>query len=400
MPTYSWKGKNKMGKMQEGSVAAESKEAVIALLRRQQIMVSAVTEKGKGLAVPKFGGGVSQKEIAIFVRQFSVMIDAGLPLVQCLEILGSQQKNRTFQKVLFQVRQDVESGGTLADSLRKHPKVFNDLFCNMIAAGESGGILDTILQRLAAYIEKRVKLQAAVRSAMIYPVAVITIAVGVVVVILWKVIPTFAMLFQGLGATLPLPTRITIWVSEFLGRWMWLIVLALIGAGVMLNRYYKTYTGKRKVDGFTLKLPVMGDLMRKIAVARFCRTLGTLIQSGVPILEGLEITARTSGNSIVEDAIMATRKSIEQGKTIAGPLEETGVFPSMVVQMISVGEQTGALDAMLSKIADFYEDEVDEAVENLMALLEPVMILFLGIMIGGIVISMYMPMFSLLGKIS
>src|SRR6266571_961306 len=346
MPTYSWKGKNKMGKMQEGSVAAESKEAVIALLRRQQIMVSAVTEKGKELAVPKFGGGVSQKEIAIFTRQFSVMIDAGLPLVQCLEILGSQQKNRAFQKVLFQVRQDVESGSTLADSLRKHLKVFNSLYCNMIAAGESGGILDTILQRLAQYIEKAVKLKAAVRSAMIYPVAVITIAIGVVVIILWKVIPTFAMLFQGLGATLPLPTRIT------------------------------------------------------ISVARFCRTLGTLIQSGVPILEGLEITARTSGNAIVEDAIMATRKSIEEGKTIAGPLEDTGVFPSMVVQMISVGEQTGALDAMLSKIADFYEDEVDEAVENLMALLEPVMILFLGIMIGGIVISMYMPMFSLIGKIA
>jgi type IV pilus assembly protein PilC len=399
MPNYTWKGKNKMGKMQEGVVAAENKEAVIALLRRQQIMVSAVTEKGKEIAVPKFGGGVSQKEIAIFVRQFSVMIDAGLPLVQCLEILGSQQKNRTFQKVLFTVRTDVESGSTLADSLRKHPKVFSDLFCNMIAAGESGGILDTILQRLAAYIEKAVKLKAAVRSAMIYPIAVITIAVGVVVIILWKVIPTFAMLFQGLGATLPLPTRITIWVSNFLGRYMIFIVLAMGGTFYALRQWYKTYNGRRRIDGFVLKLPVLGDLMRKIAVARFCRTLGTLITSGVPILEGLEITARTSGNAIVEDAIMATRKSIEEGKTIAGPLEETAVFPSMVVQMISVGEQTGALDAMLSKIADFYEDEVDEAVENLMALLEPVMILFLGVMIGGIVISMYMPMFSLLGKI-
>jgi len=400
MPTYSWKGKNRMGKMQEGSVAAENKEAVISLLRRQQIMVSAVTEKGKEFAVPKFGGGVGQKEIAIFTRQFSVMIDAGLPLVQCLEILGSQQKNRAFQKVLFQVRQDVESGSTLADSLRKHPKVFNSLFCNMIAAGESGGILDTILQRLAAYIEKAVKLKAAVRSAMVYPVAVITIAIGVVVIILWKVIPTFAMLFQGLGATLPLPTRITIGVSNFLGRFMPLLVLAGGAVAFFLNRYYKTYKGRRQIDQFTLKLPVLGDLMRKIAVARFCRTLGTLIQSGVPILEGLEITARTSGNAVIEDAIMATRKSIEEGKTIAGPLEETGVFPSMVVQMISVGEQTGALDTMLSKIADFYEDEVDEAVENLMALLEPVMILFLGIMIGGIVISMYMPMFTLLGKIA
>ena len=400
MPVYAWKGKNKMGKTQEGTLTADSKDAVIALLRRQQIMVSAVTEKGKEIAVPKCGGGVSQKEIAIFVRQFSVMIDAGLPLVQCLEILGSQQKNRMFQKVLFQVRQDVESGSTLSDSLRKHPKTFNDLFCNMIAAGESGGILDTILQRLAAYIEKAVKLKAAVRSAMIYPVAVITIAVGVVVIILWKVIPTFAMLFQGLGATLPLPTRITIAVSNFLGRYMPLLVLGGGAAFYFLNRYNKTYKGRRQIDTVILKLPVLGDLMRKIAVARFCRTLGTLIQSGVPILEGLEITARTSGNSIVEDAIMATRKSIEEGKTISGPLEETGVFPSMVVQMISVGEQTGALDAMLSKIADFYEDEVDEAVANLMSLLEPILILFLGVMIGGIVISMYMPMFSLLGKIS
>ncbi len=400
MPTYSWKGKNKMGKMQEGSVAAENKEAVIALLRRQQIMVSAVTEKGKEIAVPKFGGGVSQKEIAVFTRQFSVMIDAGLPLVQCLEILGAQQKNRLFQKVLFQVRQDVESGSTLADSLRKHPKVFSDLFSNMIAAGESGGILDTILQRLAGYIEKAVKLRGAVRSAMIYPVAVITIAVGVVVVILWKVIPTFAMLFQGLGATLPLPTRIVIAASKFLGRFMPLIVIGLVALGYFLNRYYKTDKGRHQIDALTLKMPVLGELMRKIAVARFCRTLGTLIQSGVPILEGLAITARTAGNAIVEDAIMATRKSIEEGKTIAGPLEETKVFPTMVIQMIGVGEQTGALDAMLSKIADFYEDEVDEAVENLMSLLEPVMILFLGIMIGGIVIAMYMPMFSLIGKIA
>jgi len=400
MPSYSWKGKGKGGKVQQGVVAADSKEAVVALLRKQQILVTAVTEKGKEIALPKMGGGVKQKEIAIFTRQFSVMIDAGLPLVQCLEILGSQQKNRVFQKVLFEVRQDVESGATLADSLRKHPKVFNDLFCNMIAAGEAGGILDTILQRMSTYIEKRVKLQAAVRSAMIYPAAVVTIAVGVVVVILWKVIPTFAALFEGLGAQLPLPTRITIAVSKFLGRYMWLLVL-LMGAGAFgLFQYHKTHKGKRQIDRIVLKLPILGMLMRKIAVARFCRTLGTLLSSGVPILDGLEITARTSGNSIVEDAIMATRKSIEEGRTIAQPLEETDVFPAMVIQMISVGEQTGALDAMLSKIADFYEDEVDEAVENLMALLEPAMILFLGVMIGGIVISMYMPMFSLIGKIS
>jgi type IV pilus assembly protein PilC len=400
MPSYSWKGKGKGGKVQQGVIAADTKESVVALLRKQQILVTAVTEKGKEIALPKMGGGVKQKEIAIFTRQFSVMIDAGLPLVQCLEILGSQQKNRVFQKVLFEVRQDVESGATLADSLRKHPKVFNDLFCNMIAAGEAGGILDTILQRMSTYIEKRVKLQAAVRSAMIYPAAVVTIAVGVVIVILWKVIPTFAALFEGLGAQLPLPTRITIAVSKFLGRYMWLLAL-LAGAGAFgLFQYHKTHKGKRQLDRIVLKLPVLGMLMRKIAVARFCRTLGTLLTSGVPILDGLEITARTSGNSIVEDAIMATRKSIEEGKTIAQPLEETDVFPAMVIQMISVGEQTGALDAMLSKIADFYEDEVDEAVENLMALLEPAMILFLGVMIGGIVISMYMPMFSLIGKIS
>src|SRR6266481_965349 len=399
MPVYTYRGTNRAGGNVTGEMMATSKLELQNLLKRQQITATKMSEKGREINLPTFGSGVNAKELAIFTRQFSVMIDAGLPLVQCLEILGGQQKNRVFQKVLFQVRQDVESGMTLADSLKKHPKVFNDLFSNMIAAGESGGILDTILQRLSTYIEKRVKLQAAVRSAMIYPTAVITIAVGVVVVILWKVIPTFAMLFQGLGATLPLPTRITIAVSNFLGRFMPLLVLALGGVFFFLNRYYKTYKGRRQIDAFVLKIPVLGDLMRKISVARFCRTLGTLIQSGVPILEGLEITARTSGNAIVEDAIMATRKSIEEGKTIAGPLEETGVFPSMVVQMISVGEQTGALDAMLSKIADFYEDEVDEAVENLMALLEPVMILFLGVMIGGIVISMYMPMFSLLGKI-
>ena len=400
MPSYSWKGKGKGGKIQQGVIAAENKDAVVALLRKQQILVTAVTEKGKEIALPKMGGGVKQKEIAIFTRQFSVMIDAGLPLVQCLEILGSQQKNRVFQKVLFEVRQDVESGSTLADSLRRHPKVFNELFCNMIAAGEAGGILDTILQRMSSYIEKRVKLQAAVRSAMIYPTAVITIAIGVVVIILWKVIPTFAALFEGLGAQLPLPTRITIAVSNFLGRYMWLIALLLTAGVVALIQYRRTHAGKRHIDRIVLKLPILGMLMRKIAVARFCRTLGTLLTSGVPILDGLEITARTSGNSIVEDAIMATRKSIEEGKTIAQPLEETDVFPPMVIQMISVGEQTGALDAMLSKIADFYEDEVDEAVENLMALLEPAMILFLGVMIGGIVISMYMPMFSLIGKIS
>ncbi len=400
MPNYTWKGRTRAGKTQEGVLVAENKDAVIALLRKQQVTVTAVTEKGKEFALPKMGGGISQKEIAVFTRQFSVMIDAGLPLVQCLEILGSQQDNRVFQKILFEVRQDIESGATLADSLRKHPKAFDDLYCNMVAAGETGGILDTILQRLSQYIEKIVKLRGAVRSAMVYPVAVITIAIGVVWIILWKVIPTFATLFAGLGAQLPLPTRITIALSNFIGAWWWL-VFAFMGLGVFaITRYHKTYQGRRTLDGLLLKLPVLGNVLKKIAVARFCRTLGTLVSSGVPILEALEITARTAGNAVVEDAIMETRKSIEQGKTIAEPLKATKVFPSMVVQMVAVGEQTGALETMLNKIADFYEDEVDEATANLLAMLEPVMICFLGIVIGGIVISMYMPMFSLINKIN
>ncbi|TDI48283.1 MAG: type II secretion system F family protein [Acidobacteria bacterium] len=399
MPTYAWKGRNASGSVQEGVLTSANKEALVATLRKQQILVTAVTEKGKEFAFPKFGGGIKQKDIAIFTRQFSVMIDAGLPLVQCLEILGGQQSNRVFKKILIQVRQDVEAGASLADALRKHPAAFTDLFCNMVAAGETGGILDTILQRLSVYIEKIVKLRSAVRSASIYPVAVITIAIGVVTLILWRVIPTFATLFEGLGAQLPLPTRITISISRFLGRWMPVLVL-MLGLGIFsLFRYHKTYSGRRRLDAIQLRLPVMGMLLRKIAVARFCRTLGTLVASGVPILEGLEITAKTSGNAIVEDAIMATRKSVEEGQNLAGPLGETNVFPSMVVQMINVGEHTGALDTMLSKIADFYEDEVDEAVANLLALMEPVMIVFLGTIIGGIVISMYMPLFDLINKI-
>jgi type IV pilus assembly protein PilC len=399
MPNYSWKGRTRAGKTQEGVLVAENKDAVVASLRKQQIIVTAVTEKGKEFALPKLGGGISRKEIAIFTRQFSVMIDAGLPLVQCLEILGSQQNNRTFQKILFQVRQDVESGATLADALRKHPAAFDDLYSNMVAAGEAGGILDTILQRLSTYIEKIVKLRAAVRSAMVYPAAVIVIAVGVVWIILWKVIPTFATLFEGLGAQLPLPTRITIALSKFIGSWWWMIFMAIGLTAYLVNRYYKTPSGRYRIDKLMLKLPVLGNVLRKIAVARFCRTLGTLVSSGVPILEGLEITAKTAGNAVVAEAIMATRTSVEQGKTISEPLKNTDVFPPMVVQMVAVGEQTGALETMLNKIADFYEDEVDEATANMLAMLEPIMIMFLGIVIGGIVISMYMPMFDLISKI-
>ena len=399
MPTFEWKGTARNGQTQTGVLVADSKDAVIAVMRRQQVVVTAVKEKGREIAFPKFGGGVPPQAIAIFTRQFSVMIDAGLPLVQCLEILGSQQPHKVFKRTLIQIRSDVESGSNLADAMRKHPKVFNDLFTNMVAAGEAGGILDTILQRLATYIEKSVKLNSQVKSAMIYPVAVISIACIVVAVILWKVIPVFAALFESLGAELPLPTRVVIWLSNFIADFWWLIGMLAVALIYGTRRYHETYKGKRVLDNILLKMPVMGLLLRKIAVARFCRTLSTLTSSGVPILDGLQITARTAGNSIVEDAIMATRKSVEEGKTISEPLGDTSVFPPMVVQMIAVGEQTGALDTMLSKIADFYEDEVDIAVAGLMKLLEPVLIAFLGVAIGGIVIAMYMPMFTLISQI-
>jgi type IV pilus assembly protein PilC len=398
MPQFEWKG-TRAGQMQNGVLTADSKDAALALLRRQRIEAPSIKEKGKEIAVPKFGGKVPPQLVAIFTRQFSVMIDAGLPLVQCLEILGAQQENKSMKRALITIRQDVESGSNLADAMRKHPKIFNDLFTNMVAAGEAGGILDTILQRLAQYIEKSVKLNSQVKAAMIYPVAVISIAVIVVVIILWKVIPVFAALFKGLGAELPLPTRVVIFLSNFIADFWWLIGGVVFGTVFALKRYHATYKGKRVLDGIILKMPILGMLMRKIAVARFCRTLSTLTSSGVPILEGLTITAKTSGNSVVEDAIMATRKSVEEGKTISEPLGDTDVFPTMVVQMIAVGEQTGALDTMLSKIADFYEDEVDTAVAGLMKLLEPVLIAFLGVAIGGIVIAMYMPMFSLIGQI-
>ncbi len=400
MPAFVWKGKTREGKAVSGERVAENKEAVMALLRREQILVSSVKEKGKELAVPKFGGGVPAKDLAIFVRQFSVMIDAGLPLVQCLEILGSQQDNKTFAKILQQTRMDVEGGASLADAMRKHPKAFDDLFVNMIAAGEAGGILDTILKRLATYIEKAVKLKAQVKGAMVYPIAVICIAGIVIAVILWKVIPTFAAMFEGLGATLPLPTRIVIAASNWFVRLLPFLVVFIVAGVFAFKRYYATYTGRRVIDRIVLKLPILGLVMQKIAVARFCRTLATLIASGVPILDGLEITARTSGNAIIEDAIMAVRKGVESGLTVAQPLKESGVFPAMVVQMIGVGEQTGALDAMLGKIADFYEEEVDQAVANLLTLMEPVMIFFLGATVGGIVISMYMPLFDMISKLT
>ena len=399
MANYVWKGRNRAGLIQEGVMAAESKDVALAALRRQNIVVTGIRERGKEISITKMGRKVPPKILAIFTRQFSVMIDAGLPLVQCIEILANQQDHKGFQKILLQVRQDVEAGSTLADAMRRHPKAFDNLYVNMIAAGEAGGILDTILQRLSTYIEKSVKLRAQVRSALIYPVAVIVIAAIVVAVILLKVIPTFAALFTSLGAELPLPTRVVIGASNFLARYFIFFVIGIAALVFFIRRYYQTYNGRRVIDGLLLKLPVLGLILRKIAVARFCRTLATLTSSGVPILESLDITARTAGNAIVEDAIVEVRKSVEGGKTIVEPLRESGVFPNMVVQMIGVGEQTGALDAMLNKIGDFYEDEVDAAVAGLVKLLEPVMIFILGVVIGGIVIAMYLPMFTLINKI-
>ena len=388
-----------------GERAADTMDGAVAALRREQVMVTRITPaKAKADAVDKkkgkIGKKVAAKNLAVFTRQFSVMIDAGLPLVQCLDILGTQEEDAHFASVILQTRADVESGASLADAMRKHPKTFDPLFTNMIAAGEAGGILDTILKRLATYIEKAVKLTNQVKSAMIYPIAVIVIAAGVVGVILWKVIPTFASLFSGLGAELPLPTRIVIGLSNNLVRYFPFLFIGFGALAYAFRQYYKTENGRRVVDGTMLKLPILGLILRKIAVARFCRTLSTLISSGVPILDGLDITARTSGNSVIEDAVMVTRKSIERGETIAAPLKETNVFPPMVTQMIGVGEATGALDTMLAKIAEFYEEEVDVAVAGLLTLLEPIMISILGVVVGGIVISMYLPIFDLISKLT
>jgi type IV pilus assembly protein PilC len=401
MPNFVWKGKTRTGAVQEGILLADTRIAAEAVLRRQNIQITSIKEKGREIAIlPRLPQGVSSKRVALFTRQFSVMLDAGLPLVQCLEILGDQEEHRTFREIIQKVRSDVEQGSSLADAMRKHPKAFDALYVNMIAAGEAGGILDIILQRLSVYIEKNVKLKSQVKSALIYPTAVISIAIFVVWIILWKVIPVFAQLFAGLGGELPLPTRIVVGASNFLARYTLFLIPVLIAGGIAFHRAYKTQPRfTRIVDGALLKIPVIGMLLRKIAIARFCRTLSTLTSSGVPILDGLEITAKTSGNTIVEDAIMAVRKAVEEGKTLADPLGETKVFPPMVVQMIGVGEQTGALDQMLSKIADFYEDEVDTAVQGLMKLIEPLLITVLGGIIGFIVAAMYLPMYAVLQKI-
>jgi type IV pilus assembly protein PilC len=406
MPTFAYSGRTRTGQTVSGERVADTMDAAVSALRREQIMVTRIDPSkqaaARAAAAPKKAKGTSvpAKNLAIFTRQFSVMIDAGLPLVQCLEILGKQEPHKGFSTVILKVREDVEAGAALADAMKKHPKTFDALFSNMIAAGEAGGILDTILKRLAVYIEKAVKLKGEVKSAMIYPVAVIVIATLVVGAILWKVIPTFAALFAGLGAQLPMPTRVVIALSEGLVAYGWILLIALGLAGWGLKTYYGTPGGRKVIDRLLLKTPILGSILRKVAVARFCRTLSTLLASGVPILDGLDITAKTAGNAIIEEAIQTTRSSIERGETISGPLRNTNVFPSMVVQMINVGETTGALDAMLSKIADFYEEEVDTAVAGLLTLMEPVMIAFLGVIVGGIVIAMYLPIFDLISKLT
>jgi type IV pilus assembly protein PilC len=406
MPTYVFKGRNRLNEIIVGERVADNRDALRQILRREQVTLTSVKEKGREIGIPKIGGRkkVKAKDLSIFTRQFSVMIDAGLPLVQCLEILAQQQDNKYFQQILSQVRQDVEEGSTLAAAMARHPRVFDQLYSNMVEAGETGGILDLILQRLSTFIEKLVKLKRDVVSAMIYPAAVILLAIVAIVVIMVVVIPQFQNIFLGLlgpGEQLPLPTRIVVGISNFLAGWGGLLIfITIIASGIALKFYYKTPGGRHVIDRLVLKVPIIGDIMRKIAVARFSRTLSTLLSSGVPILQSLDITARTAGNIIIEEAITSVRIGVERGESFVDPLKATEVFPHMVAQMIGIGEQTGALDAMLGKIADFYEQEVDAAIANLLTLIEPALIGFLGVTIGSIVIAMYLPLFTLIGKLS
>jgi type IV pilus assembly protein PilC len=406
MPTYVFKGRNKLNEIIVGERVADNRDALRQILRREQVTLTSVKEKGREIGIPKIGGRkkVKAKDLSIFTRQFSVMIDAGLPLVQCLEILAQQQDNKYFQQILMQVRQDVEEGSTLSAAMARHPRVFDQLYANMVEAGETGGILDLILQRLSTFIEKIVKLKRDVISAMIYPAAVILLAIAAVAVIMIVVIPQFQNIFMGLlgpGEQLPLPTRIVVGISSFLAGWGGLAILVgLIAFAIAFRSYYKTENGRKIIDRTTLKVPILGDIFRKIAVARFSRTLSTLLSSGVPILQSLDITARTAGNVIIEEAIHSVRKGVERGENFVDPLKATDVFPHMVAQMVGIGEQTGALDAMLGKIADFYEQEVDAAIANLLTLMEPLLIGFLGVTIGSIVIAMYLPLFTLIGKLA
>jgi type IV pilus assembly protein PilC len=405
MAKFQWEARSRTGSAQKGVMEAPSQAMVEAQLKKYGFSGITIKEEGKGmkkeLKLPGFGKKkVQTKEIVVFTRQFATMIDSGLPLVQCLEILSSQQENRTFKDVLLKVKESVESGSTFADALSKHPAVFDKLYVNLVAAGEVGGILDTILNRLAAYTEKSMKLKKQIKGAMVYPATVMSIAVIVVGVILVFVIPTFAKMFAEYGGELPAPTRIVIGLSNFIVKYFILILIAIFGIIFAFKKYYASANGRKTIDRFALKAPIFGQLIRKVSVAKFTRTLGTLVSSGVPILDGLEIVAKTAGNVVVEEAIMKVRQAISEGKTIAEPLQQSGVFPPMVVQMIAVGEATGAMDAMLSKIADFYDDEVDDAVGALTAMMEPLLMVFLGVVVGGMVIAMYLPIFKIAGTVA
>jgi type IV pilus assembly protein PilC len=403
---FKWEGISPRGEVLRGEMEAPSRDAVITRLRSQRIqpVPAKIRQRGSGLdkdfQIPGLGDKVKTRDVVIFTRQFSTMIDAGLPIVQCLDILGQQTSVKPLRKAIREIKDDVESGATLADSLGKHKKLFDDLYVNMVSAGEIGGILDTVLQRLAQYMEKAERLRAKIKSAMIYPASIVVVAAAVTTILLVYVIPVFAELFSSFGHALPAPTQFVINLSNFTIAFFPYIIASVIGAAVALRYAYKTDRGRLAIDGFLLQLPIFGDLFRKAAVARFTRTLGTLVASGVPILDALAITAKTAGNRVVERAVLSTRVSIAEGRTISEPLAQSGVFPPMVCQMIAVGETTGALDSMLAKIAEFYEDEVDTAVNNLTALMEPVVIVFLGVVIGGLVVSMYLPIFQLGAVIS
>jgi type IV pilus assembly protein PilC len=404
MPKFNWEARSKAGNVQKGVMEAANVIQVEAQLKKYGFTGITIKEQGKGfqkeLKLPGFGPKkIETKDLVVFTRQFATMIDSGLPLVQCLDILSAQQENSTFKDILVKVKENVESGSTFADALAKHPKAFDQLYVNLVAAGEVGGILDTILNRLAAYIEKAMKLRKQVKGAMVYPITIMSIAVVVVGVILVFVIPTFAKMFADFGGELPLPTRMVIAISNFLTKYILVIIAAMVGIKMAISKYYATPGGKKAIDRFALNAPIAGPLIRKVSVAKFTRTLGTMISSGVPIMDGLEIVAKTAGNKIVEESIYKVRQSISEGKSIAEPLAESGVFPPMVVQMISVGEATGAMDAMLTKIADFYDDEVDDAVGAMTSMMEPLLMVFLGTTVGGLVIAMYLPIFKLAGAV-
>jgi type IV pilus assembly protein PilC len=401
MALFRWQGVSPRGEVLAGEMEAPTRDAVLVRLRSQRIqpIPAKIKEKGRGLdrdiSIPGFGESIKQRDVVIFTRQLATMIDAGLPIVQCLEVLATQSPNKKLRGVIRELKEEVEAGSTFTDALRKHPKLFDDLFVNMVAAGEVGGILDSILHRLSGYMEKAMKLKSKIKGAMIYPATIVTVAVGVTAILLIFVIPVFAELFGSFGKALPAPTQFVINLSNFTISYFPYMIGVAVAAGIASRQFYRTEAGRLTFDQMFLQLPVFGDLIRKAAVARFTRTLSTLVSSGVPILDALAITARTAGNKVVERAVLATRVSISEGRTIAEPLAQSKVFPPMVCQMISVGETTGALDAMLQKIAEFYEEEVDNAVSNLTALMEPLVILFLGIVIGGLVISMYLPIFKL-----